>query len=117
MTMRRHVILFAAAALVVLVVVSACGPPGAEPPGQRSEASPGARLYGLHCEGCHGRDGRKGEPGTRLTDAAGKPEAELRAAIEQGRGVMPAWKDRLSDEQITALIEHVRRFGGRGGGG
>ncbi len=71
---------------VLLGLLPACTPPD---PRTADGTPDGARLYGLHCEGCHGPDGRKGEPGARLAEARGD-EAELRAAIENGRGTMPS---------------------------
>jgi mono/diheme cytochrome c family protein len=37
-----------------------------------------------------------------------RTDAELVAAIREGRGAMPPFADVLSDEQVKALAAHVR---------
>jgi mono/diheme cytochrome c family protein len=51
-------------------------------------------LYGTHCAGCHGADGKLG-PAPPLNDPlflAIAPDAELRRVIREGRAVSPAQK-------------------------
>lgn len=95
-------------AVAVVSLTASCSPPDPRTPEGRPD---GARLYALHCEGCHGPDGRKGAPEARLVRAERKSAAAVRAVVEQGRGVMPSWKGRLRDEQITAVVEYVQRLG------
>lgn len=71
-----------------------------------------AKVYALHCAGCHGDDGRRGKPEMHLTGAAQRSEAELRAIISGGREqVMPAFKDRLKPDELDALVGYVRALG------
>ncbi|MEL7486510.1 MAG: cytochrome-c oxidase, cbb3-type subunit III [Pseudomonadota bacterium] len=81
-------------------------------------AARGAALFEQQCVACHGADGagmkELGAP--NLTDAIwlyGGERAEVTETIVNGRGgVMPAWTDRLTDEQITALSVYVHTLGG-----
>jgi len=89
--------------------------------GREADAEAGARAaetFEAQCVTCHGPDGRGqqalGAP--NLTDAiwlyGGEREA-IRETLQYGRaGVMPAWTDRLTDEQIVALAVYVHSLGG-----
>jgi mono/diheme cytochrome c family protein len=83
-------------------------------------------LYGTHCAGCHGADGKLG-PAPPLNDPlflAIVPDAELLRVITEGRAVTPAQKslmpafarDRggpLTDAQVKVVAEGIkRRWGG-----
>ena len=78
----------------------------------------GAELYAQQCASCHGVEGKgdqlQGAP--NLTDAIwlyGGDRKDIRESIVDGRaGVMPAWTERLSEEQITALAVYVHALGG-----
>ena len=87
------------------------------------EANPEAvarasETYAQVCAACHGADGRgdQAQGAPNLTDAIwlyGGERALIRETLVNGRaGVMPAWTDRLSDEQITALAVYVHSLGG-----
>lgn len=69
-----------------------------------------AALYSTSCATCHGAEGQ----GASAPDLQGFEEGDL-ASIEQqireGGGSMPAFGDRLSDEEIGALAEYVIAFG------
>ena len=88
---------------------------------QRSQASPAKakeakRLFKQKCAKCHGQDGAGNNYGqiigaTNLTD----PEWHQRVddqriinSIKHGRGQMPASGEKLTEEQITSLMLHVR---------
>lgn len=88
---------------------------------QRSQASPAKakeakRLFKQKCSKCHGQDGAGNNYGqiigaTNLTD----PEWHERVddqriinSITHGRGQMPAQGEKLTEEQITSLMLHVR---------
>jgi mono/diheme cytochrome c family protein len=79
-------------------------------------------AYAAKCAGCHGKDGAglpswkaKGQPDFR--DARwqrSRTDAQLFDVIANGKGkFMPAWKGKLSDEEIGALVGRVRAFGKR----
>jgi len=70
----------------------------------------GGKVYELYCAGCHGPDGKRGEGPMRLVDGRRKPEAEIRAVVENGRNEMPGWKKRLQAEELSAVVEHTQRL-------
>jgi cbb3-type cytochrome c oxidase subunit III len=81
-----------------------------------------AALFGEKCSICHGKDGRglpdwraKGQP--NFTDdnwQGSRVDRQLTESITNGKGrYMPAWKTKLSQEQINALVARVRAFGKR----
>ncbi|HXG91417.1 MAG TPA: c-type cytochrome [Blastocatellia bacterium] len=77
-------------------------------------------LFAAKCAICHGKDGR-GQPNWRakgqpdFTDAGfqkSRTDAQIADTIRNGKGrYMPAWKSKLSDEEIKALVRRVRAFG------
>ena len=78
-----------------------------------------ARLFEATCATCH-MAGGTGDPHHRkdgipdFTDRAwqaGESDAELRDAIAKGTGkVMPAFGEKLSGDQVDALVAYVRGF-------
>lgn len=87
-------------------------------PYDKTAAFRAAPLFAQHCSSCHGQDGRGdrrfGAP--NLADAIwlyGGKRSDIHATIYGGRGgVMPAWSDKLSEAQITALAVYVHSLGG-----
>ena len=82
-----------------------------------SQAADGAALYRQHCVKCHGADGRAAtwrgylyfarDLGNARWQAA-QEDADLRTAIAEGPGLMPAYRDRLSAAETEALVLHLR---------
>jgi len=82
-------------------------------------ADDGSALFMSKCRSCHGPEG-KGNPALKkiygpninlTTDATQlRDDAELRKIIRHGavKGKMPEFNKELSQEQITALISHIR---------
>ena len=80
-------------------------------------AADGAALYAQHCASCHGKDGSGSTTmGKKLAvkdyrDAkvqAGFSDAEAEKAIKDGKDKMKAFKDKLSDADVKALVAYVR---------
>jgi|SRR5947209_2123430 len=82
-----------------------------------SFAADGAEVFKTaKCGACHGADG-KGETtmgkNLKLKDL-GSPEvqktsdAEMTAIISDGKKPMPAYKGKLTDEEITAVVKYIR---------
>ena len=77
-----------------------------------------AVTYSKNCATCHGRDGRADTFKSRhryhardLTDARWQTEVSderILESISEGRGRMPAFKGKLTGEQITSLLAYVR---------
>lgn len=77
-----------------------------------------APVFAQQCTICHGADGRgdQAQGAPNLADAIwlyGGDRVSLQQTLYEGRGgVMPAWTDRLTDEQIKALAIYVHSLGG-----
>lgn len=78
--------------------------------------SPGVDAYKANCLMCHGADGTSSTPvGTALKAANFKdpaivkaPDAQLIAAVKNGKNKMPAFGTKLTDAQIKAVIAYIR---------
>ena len=76
-------------------------------------ADPGA-LWGQHCASCHGKDGSGNTTmGKKLgvkdyTKSQSFSDAEAANVIKNGKGKMKAYKDKLSDADVRALVAWVR---------
>lgn len=78
--------------------------------------SSGADIYKAKCLMCHGPDGMANNPAGKALKAKSfkDPEvmkasdAELFAAVKNGKGKMPAENGKLTDAQIKSAIEYVR---------
>jgi mono/diheme cytochrome c family protein len=112
----RFVEAVVAVAVVITVVLLFTNSPTSPPPAQPEAVAAaggidGAALYDRRCAGCHGGDG-SGGIGPRL--AGGRvvqrfPDAaEQVAVVADGRGSMPAFAGRLTDEEIAAIVEYTR---------
>lgn len=80
-------------------------------PAQAADPTNGAQLYNRHCATCHGDRGRPTMPG--LPDFARgerllQADVKLVSAIKDGRGVMPAYRGLLTDDEILDVIAHLR---------
>ena len=104
-----------AAAVVVFVVLlfvnDPTPPPEVHPDVVAATGVDGAAVFGRSCAGCHGGDG-SGGIGPRL--AGGRvvvafPDAEDQiAVVSDGRGGMPAFGERLTPDEIAAVVEYTR---------
>lgn len=111
-----HVVWVPSAALAVAVAASAIARAG-EP------ADLGTRVYVERCSPCHGDDGRGDGPTApalippprNFRDPAlwkDRTTAQLRATVEGGKPgtMMPPFEGVLSDAEMDAVVEHLRRF-------
>ena len=99
-------------ASVARYVAEVAGQPGEEAAG--GGAGDPKSLFTSSCGSCHVLEdaGTTGEVGPNLDEA--QPELEAAAAqIANGGDGMPAFKDRLSEEQIQALAEYIVEATGR----
>lgn len=73
-------------------------------------------FYEKNCANCHGSDGMGGGSALNIPnfkDARWQQrhtDQQFIDAIAKGKGTMPPWKDKLSEEQIKALAGYVRKF-------
>ncbi len=71
-------------------------------------------LWAQHCASCHGKDGSGSTTmGKKLglkdyTKEQGFSDAEAANVIKNGKGKMKAYKDKLSDADVKALVAYVR---------
>lgn len=83
-------------------------------------AADGKAIYVDKCQKCHAANG-EGDPKAceklcpdvkpeklSLKDSAKKADAELRKQIVEGTDDMPAYKDKLSAEEIDAVLAYCR---------
>jgi mono/diheme cytochrome c family protein len=75
-------------------------------------------TYKAKCAACHGADG-KGDTAVgksmklrdlRSADVQKQTDEELTAWIANGKGAMPAYKDKLTSDQIKQLVEFIRQL-------
>lgn len=71
----------------------------------------GETVFARNCASCHGRDGGGGM-GPKLADGRVVEEypdpSDHREIVVEGRGAMPAWGGKLSDEEIDAVVRYER---------
>lgn len=83
-------------------------------------ASDGKTIYEASCKSCHGPDGKGNEKVAKALkidliklnlvkdETTKKSDAELAKTIHDGAGKMKPFKDKLKDEDISAVVEYVR---------
>jgi mono/diheme cytochrome c family protein len=79
----------------------------------------GAALFKTKCAMCHGADGTGQTPmgksmklrDLRSPDVQKQTDKELHAWTADGKGKMPAYKGKLTEAEINALVAHVRAMG------
>lgn len=81
--------------------------------------SDGAALFKAKCTVCHGADGGGGTAvrkalkmrDLRSAEVQKQSDAELFTITSCGKGKMPAYETKLSDEQIRGLVGYLRGLG------
>lgn len=81
-------------------------------------AADGAAVYKAKCASCHGADGKgQNAMGKKMNlRDLGSPEVQKQTDKELydwtavGKGKMPGYKDKLSVDEINALVAHMRAF-------
>ena len=79
-------------------------------------AADGPALFKQSCVPCHGKDGSGNTPAgkalkahdLRTPEVQKRSDAELARQVRDGKGNMPAFKGKISEEEITALVGFVR---------
>lgn len=100
MRLRMKTVILSTALLGLLL--ASCGG-GAQVQGQ-----PVGDYYQANCATCHGPD-RGGDIGPALLPGElDQDDSYYRDTIANGRGGMPAWGDKLTDEEINILIDFIR---------
>lgn len=77
----------------------------------------GAEIFANNCASCHGEkamgDGSAAvalnpKPSNLVAMAGVHPDGDFAWKIENGRGVMPAWKGRLKENQIWDVVNFIQ---------
>ena len=76
----------------------------------------GGDLFKQKCAMCHGADGLGTTPAGKALKAASfkdpaivkAPDAELIAAVKNGKNKMPAYTGKLTDDQIKSAVAYIR---------
>lgn len=94
--------------IIILGVLAATALPGA------AQGS-GVALYKSKCQVCHGADGKGSSTGRAIgvkafsdPDVAKQSDSELIGVIRKGKGKMPAYEGKLTDDEIKSLIKYIR---------
>ena len=81
-------------------------------------AADGAAIYKAKCATCHGADGKGQSPMGKKMNLRDLGSPEVQKQTDQqlydwtavGKGKMPAYKDKLTNDEIKALVVHMRAF-------
>jgi mono/diheme cytochrome c family protein len=72
-------------------------------------------LYKSKCQACHGADGKGSPAGQKMgakdfnsPEVAKQTDAELINVTKEGKGKMPKYDGKLTDDQIKGLIKYIR---------
>lgn len=87
--------------------------------GQDAKKPEGATIFNEQCVGCHGQDGRAQTDMGKKVNAADLTGAtvqqmsasQLAKTVKNGKGKMPAFGDKLSDDDIQAVVAYVQQIG------
>lgn len=99
-------------ALAAIVWLAGCSQPS-----NASSGAAGHELYQLHCLECHEGKNlnlRKQPPklnglfqAKALPSGAPATDDEVRKTIIEGRGIMPAFDQRLTDKEVADLLKYL----------
>ena len=114
---RMKVVVFCVGVFVFGVWAAGAGAAAGSQKGRAAQLERGRKVYADRCARCHGSDGQGHTPMGQtveppdLSDPAwkrGRTDAQMRASVANGRGQMPAFKNKLSRQDIAASIAYVR---------
>lgn len=74
-------------------------------------AADGAALYKSKCAMCHGADGSKSNPNMKALnseDVQKQTDAQLTETTSKGKGKMPAYAGKMSDDEIKGVVAFMR---------
>ena len=78
-------------------------------------ADDAAALYKSKCQICHGADGKGAPAGQKMgakdfqsPEVAKQTDAELIKVTKEGKGKMPKYDGKLTDDQIKQLVKYIR---------
>jgi mono/diheme cytochrome c family protein len=74
----------------------------------------GKPVFETNCVACHGPNGQGAIPQAAKFSpefVSKFPTTQFYQSVSGGKGIMPAWQDRLSSDERWAAIEYARAFG------
>src|SRR6202035_2742165 len=79
----------------------------------------GEEIFQEMCAGCHGPDGRAQHDIGKALGAVAltcegiqqKSNAELSKSVKAGKGNMPAFENKLADDEIKAVLTYIKQLG------
>lgn len=78
---------------------------------QAADIYNGQQVYELHCQSCHGADGRSmelGVPDFSRGESLFRPDTDLVRELREGGGMHPAYRGLLSDDEMRDVLAYVR---------
>lgn len=100
--MSRRITTLAGFGLLVLM------PSAFSPAGIAADPAAGSALFSANCARCHGMDGGKRKWGAFDLRRSTMTNTAIAQRIRTGKGIMPAFRGRLNEAQIEALVAYVR---------
>lgn len=111
-------------ALVIVLSMTAAAFAAVNPvqkkPGKSKTAAAAAdpqALYKSKCQVCHAADGKGSAAGQKLgvkdfhsPEVAKESDADLIKITKEGKGKMPKFAGKLTDDQIKELISYIRKM-------
>lgn len=70
----------------------------------------GDDLYRKTCKPCHGTDGTKGMFGAKNLKLSSLETAAIIQQIREGKGIMPSFKKKFSEDELAMLADYVKRL-------
>jgi len=78
-------------------------------------ADDAAALYKSKCQMCHGADGKGSAAGQKMgvrdfhsPEVAKQSDADMAKITNEGKGKMPKFEGKLTDDQIKDLVKYIR---------
>lgn len=78
-------------------------------------ADDAAALYKSKCQVCHGADGKGTAAGQKMgardfnsPEVAKQSDADMAKITKEGKGKMPKFEGKLTDDQIKELVKYIR---------
>lgn len=97
--------------LSIVSLALACGNASGPTDTMEADRPPGRTVFNTNCALCHGRDGKAGLNGAKDLTLSTLSKEEMIAIVRNGKGAMLPYKNVLTPEEITAVVEHVRKLG------
>lgn len=80
-------------------------------PASAADPQQGGKLYGQHCQNCHGPTGTgqlPGMPDFSRSEGLMRSDNDLLQFVRNGAGMMPAYRGLLSDRDILDVLAYLR---------